>query len=170
MMNEQNTPVLKAAVPVLSVEDVRVALEYYENVLGFQVGWTWGEPPHLASVCRDNVELNLGQKEKTGPPGASRVYFQIDGVDAYYEQAKAAGAKIITPLDDRPYGMRDFNLQDPSGTDLGFGEPTVSHGVSPNNEFERTSCPSTALHGQYGVGATQQDVSPQAGSPGRRHR
>lgn len=135
-MNEKKTPVLKAAVPVLSVEDVRQALDYYKHVLGFQVVWIWGEPPHLASVCRDKVELNLGQKGKAGPLGASRVYFQMEGVNAYCKQVRTAGARIMTLLDDRPYGMRDFNIQDPSGNDLGFGEPTVSHGMSPNNEFE----------------------------------
>ena len=48
--------VLEAAVPILSVADVSEALDYYGRVLGFQVGWTWGEPVHLASVCRNRVE------------------------------------------------------------------------------------------------------------------
>lgn len=163
-------PVFKAAVPVLAVEDLGEALEYYKHVLGFQVGWTWGDPPHLASVCRDNVELNLGQKGKAGPPGASRVYFQMDGVDEYYEQVKTAGAKIMTPRDDRPDGMRDFNLQDPNGTDLGVGELTVSHGMSLTTSPSGPRDPSAVLRGQHGADAAQQDVSPRAGSPERRHR
>ncbi len=42
-MNERKKPALKTAVPVLSVEDLGEALEYYTTVLGGQVGWTWGE-------------------------------------------------------------------------------------------------------------------------------
>ena len=132
-MNEKKKPALKTAVPVLSVEDLGEALEYYTTVLGFQVGWTWGEPPYLASVCRDSVELNLGRKGKVGPLGPSKVYFQMCGVDAYYEQVKAAGARIMTPLEDRLYGMRDFNLQDLNGNDLDFGEPTESSDSLPSN-------------------------------------
>lgn len=57
-VDTKKTPVLEAAVPVLSVEDLAAALEYYQRVLGFQLAWSWGEPPHLASVCRDRVEVN----------------------------------------------------------------------------------------------------------------
>ena len=34
----------------------------------------------------------------------------------------------MIPLEGRPYGMRDFNLQDPSNNELGFGDPTESSG------------------------------------------
>jgi uncharacterized glyoxalase superfamily protein PhnB len=122
---DRKSPLLEAAVPILSAEDLASALDYYQRVLGFQVGWTWGDPPHLASVCRDRVEINLGQRGKAGAAGPSKVYFQMSGVDEYYRQVTQAGAVVTVSLGDRPYGMRDFRLQDPSGNELSFGESTV---------------------------------------------
>ena len=111
--------------PVLSVDDLPAALDFYQRVLGFQIGWTWGEPTYLASVCRDHVELNVGQRGKVGPPGIGKAYIQMKGIDAYYEQVRQAGATIHVPLAARAYGMKDFNVRDPGGNELSFGEATV---------------------------------------------
>ena len=111
------------SVPIFSVIDLAAALEYYERVLGFTVGWKWGEPPHLASVCRDRVELNLSRSEET-KVAVSKVYFQMSGVEQYYNELTAAGATVAVPLADRPYGMKDFRILDPSGNELSFGEAT----------------------------------------------
>ena len=77
-MSEHKAPVLGTAVPILSVSDLSEALDYYVRVLGFQVAWRWGEPPRLASVCRDRVEVNLSQSFEA-KPGISKVYFQRQG-------------------------------------------------------------------------------------------
>jgi uncharacterized glyoxalase superfamily protein PhnB len=124
-MSADKAAVLEAAVPILSVTDLAEAIDYYERVLGFQVAWRWGEPPRLASVCRDRVELNLSQSSEARP-AASKVYFPMAGVDAYYDDITVAGAKVAVPLADRPYGMRDFRIVDPSGNELSFGEATAS--------------------------------------------
>lgn len=113
----------EAATPVLPVEDVTRAMNWYRSVLGFQVGWTWGSPPGLASVCRDGVSLNLARRGASACVGPARVYFGVTEVDAYYAQVLSAGAQITAPLADRQYRMRDFGLSDPDGNELHFGEP-----------------------------------------------
>ncbi len=50
------------------------------------------------------------------------VYVQVKGVDAYYSELKGRNVHS-SYLDDRPYGMRDFEILDPSGNRLAFGEP-----------------------------------------------
>jgi uncharacterized glyoxalase superfamily protein PhnB len=119
---EDAAMILQSAVPILSVADLGAALEFYERVLGFDIEWKWGEPPHLASICRDRVELNLSQLGPDTAPAISKVYFQMAGVDAYYLRVKTAGANVAVALADRPYGMRDFRVLDPSGNELSFGE------------------------------------------------
>jgi uncharacterized glyoxalase superfamily protein PhnB len=120
-VSDNKAAVLEVAVPILSVSDLSEALEYYERVLGFQLGWKWGEPSRLASVCRDRVEVNLSQSSEPRPV-ISKVYFQMAGVDAYYNYVTMAGATVAVPVADRPYGMRDFRIVDPSGNELSFGE------------------------------------------------
>ncbi len=74
---------LEAAVPVLSVTDLPRALDEYQRVLGFRQSWSWGDPPELACVCRDKIELNLAQRGKLGPTGASQATVQCSNVDAF---------------------------------------------------------------------------------------
>lgn len=112
--------VLEAAVPILAVRDLAEALDYYQRVLGFRMGWTWGEPVRLASLCRDRVEVNLAQAAE--PLTVSKVYVHMTGADGYYEQVRTAGARVAVPLADRVYGMRDFRVVDPSDNELSFGE------------------------------------------------
>ena len=118
----ETEPILEGVVPILSVGDLQGALDYYTSVLGFDVAWEWGEPPYLASVFRDQVEVNLSQNDAAGKLSASKVYFQVVDVDAYYERVTAAGAQVDVALADRPYGMKDFRILDPSGNELSFGQ------------------------------------------------
>jgi uncharacterized glyoxalase superfamily protein PhnB len=122
-VSRSSAPRLDSVAPILSVDDVPAALDWYQRVLGFGVAWRWGDPVGLASVCRENVELNLGKRGEYGAPGPSHVYIRLTGVDAYYEQLQRAGAAIRVPIDDRVYGLRDFSVEDASGNRLDFGEP-----------------------------------------------
>jgi uncharacterized glyoxalase superfamily protein PhnB len=114
---------LWAAVPLLSVDDLAAALDEYQRAFGFTKSWTWGDPLELASVCRDRVELNLAQRGKVGPKGASQIYLQLVGVDRIWEEVRRAGATVTAEIGDRVYGMRDFAVRDASGNVLDFGEP-----------------------------------------------
>jgi uncharacterized glyoxalase superfamily protein PhnB len=115
--------VLESVAPIVQVRDLAEALEWYQAVLGFRIEWTSGEPPNLASLSRDRTEINvtLAVEGLT----ISRLYFETQRVDALFARVSRAGGKIIAPLETRPYGMKDFRVDDPSGNQLSFGEPLV---------------------------------------------
>ncbi len=110
---------LNSVTPILQVADLRRALDFYQSALGFASGWIVGEPPWLASVCRDAVEFHLFKVEKPVP---SHVYLNVTQVDAYFNDAVSAGARVIHPLENRQYGMRDGRIADPDGNGIGIGE------------------------------------------------
>lgn len=116
---------LESISPIFSVDDVPQALAFYRDVLAFEIGWTWGEPPTYASVCRDRVELNLGLPANGEALSPSSAYIALTNIDNYYEGIVAHGVTVTVPIGDRPYGMRDFTIADPSGNKLSFGEPTT---------------------------------------------
>jgi predicted enzyme related to lactoylglutathione lyase len=77
--------------------------DFYCHTLGFDLAWSWGEPPDIAAVCRDSVEMTLTQRAGAKPAGAAHVYLGVSGIDDYYAALVDAGVKIIVPIEDRPY-------------------------------------------------------------------
>ena len=108
--------------PIFAVHDLTAALQFYQRSLGFDLAWSWGTPPDIAAVCRDNVEITLTSRPDDQRRGASSVYLRVSGIDAYFAQMVAAGARIVVPIADRAYGMRDFRVADPSGNELNVGQ------------------------------------------------
>ena len=125
-MNElaQTQSKFEAVTPRLPVADVETALTFYVERLGFQLGWKWGDPVTHANVCRDSISLDLIALS-ADRCGTAMAYIQLSGVDAYFAELKGRNVDAST-LEDRPYGMRDFEVIDPSGNRLAFGEPSVS--------------------------------------------
>lgn len=113
---------IESVSPILSVNDLAGALDFYCHALGFDLAWSWGEPPEIAAVCRDNAEITLSQRAGAKPAGASHVYLGISGIDDYHAALVDAGVTIVVPIADRPYGMRDFRIADPSGNELSIGQ------------------------------------------------
>lgn len=113
------------AAPVLAAADLGATLAFYRDVLGFRVDWTWGTPVEMAAVSRDGVELHLSAAPEGREPPRSRVYCFLRGVDRYAAAVRERGGEILHEVADQPYGMRDFDIDDPDGNRICFGEPTV---------------------------------------------
>lgn len=111
--------------PVVSAMDLDRSLEFYRDVLGFQIDWTWGSPPEMAAVSRDGVEIHLSADGDSSRGTRSRIYCFIRGVDRFAANVRKRGGTIVNDVADQPYGMREFDLDDPAGNRLCFGEPTV---------------------------------------------
>lgn len=57
----------------------------------------------------------IAQPEEIGRRETQCPYVVVEGIDALYARAKAAGAEIVMEIADQPYGSRDFICRDPEG-------------------------------------------------------
>jgi uncharacterized glyoxalase superfamily protein PhnB len=113
-------PRLIEATATLRATDVTALAEWYRDKLGFAITMSWGEPAEYARVQRDAVELAIGRLgDQFGP---SSVYAIVSGVDALYAEFVPRGVEMGRAISDAPYGMRDFDLFDPEGNRVCFGE------------------------------------------------
>lgn len=117
--------------PMLSVADLRRTMAFYCDVLGFHCQSTLGEPaPVWCHLVHGDVELMFNQPqpgELDELPARARdfqvFYLYPEDVSALHAELLAKGA-AVSDLRVTSYNMKEFELRDPDGIWLWFGEAT----------------------------------------------
>jgi catechol 2,3-dioxygenase-like lactoylglutathione lyase family enzyme len=109
------------------VRDIRRSLAFYQE-LGFEllrdagdfVELTWED--HRLFLAETSAVRDAPGAALAPPPPfpLANVRVMVPNVDEYWPRAKRMGARIITPLADRYYGLRDFTIADPDGFGVRF--------------------------------------------------
>jgi len=121
----------------LAVNDIATAIEFYTKRLGFVTAFTWGDPPVFAGVNLGKAQMFL-RKGAPDPKGCM-VYFMVGDADQLYEFHRAHGVEVAEPIEDRPYGIRDYVVRDLHGYHLSFGHHLFNTG--PAIKIERVDVP-----------------------------
>jgi catechol 2,3-dioxygenase-like lactoylglutathione lyase family enzyme len=105
----------------IPVSNLRESIEYYEQKLGFRVVM---ELPggDYAIVERDEIAIHLFQDEarRHSPVGMHIFTHQLDELHA---ELKQRGAHLSQEIMRKPWGNRDFRVNDPSENEIKFTEP-----------------------------------------------
>lgn len=123
-------PKFVASAPVLLVKDVMAAADYYQHKLGFDAPELFGHPTDFAMVRRDGFTVMLAQANNAADViphwkvlrSTWNIYFWVDDVDAEYAAMQARGATIDYTLGIKPYGVKEFGVQDLDGHDIAIGQ------------------------------------------------
>ena len=117
MSKRESLSVIRQPVPELPVEDVERAQQYYREVLGFDIGWLY-PGKEIGAVSRGDAVVFF---RRTKPPFAPAVHWVFaDDVDASYDELKASGANIVEPLEQKPWGLKQFTVDDLDGNRFYF--------------------------------------------------
>ena len=112
MNQEKSLTTIGQPVPELPVVDVEQAQQYYRDVLGFEIGWLY-PGKEIGSVSRGNVAIFFRRRQEPFEPAVHWVF--AEDIDATYEEFRSLGAKIVEPLDTKPWGLRQFTVEDLDG-------------------------------------------------------
>jgi catechol 2,3-dioxygenase-like lactoylglutathione lyase family enzyme len=102
------------------VRDIARSRTFYE-ALGFRVIEDKGD--FVALVWEEHrffLDKRCDLPEPAALPQAN-MRIMVANVDHYWELAQRLGARVIDPIADRDYGIRDFTITDPDGFGLRFG-------------------------------------------------
>jgi PhnB protein len=133
-------------VPMLSYEEVGPAADWIVEAFGFEEveryedertvthvtlklgdgtvylgnpGPDYRGPRRLAETCE------AARRMLETPYVVDGVMVQVDDIEAHYERARAAGATILTELEDNPgIGQRQYRVEDIEGHRWMFVQPT----------------------------------------------
>jgi predicted enzyme related to lactoylglutathione lyase len=109
---------------VIAVTNLAKSAQYYQEVLGFTVHEI-GDPGWRI-FKKDECRIMAGNCPDAIPAGelgdhSYFAYINVEGIDEYYAQVLANGAKIIKKLRDEPWGMREFAIRTLDGHRIMFG-------------------------------------------------
>jgi uncharacterized glyoxalase superfamily protein PhnB len=108
----------RIAIPASRIEDSRI---FYERLLALDVDDT--VPSRLYLHCGEVIVALIDwQVEGRGAlhPTPDNLYFATRELDAVFSRAIAAGARVLSPIEKRPWGERSFYCLDPDGNRLCF--------------------------------------------------
>jgi uncharacterized glyoxalase superfamily protein PhnB len=118
---------ISAAAPQFLVDRLEDALAFYEQRLGFERDFVYED--FYASVSRDSAVIHLKCAPKLQAERAHRrseehldAYLAVSGVRELHDEFVRRGAPVVKGLEQRPWGQRDFYVEDPDGYILCFSE------------------------------------------------
>jgi ribosomal-protein-alanine N-acetyltransferase len=122
---EEQSMKFTRVVPVLRTFDTDKATEFYVDYLGMSVDWEHRFEPGLPlyrQVSRADLVLHLTEHHGDGTPG-SVVYVYMTGVrDLHAELSEKSSLGHNRPGLESAEGRTDFEVVDPFGNRLRFGE------------------------------------------------
>jgi len=102
--------------------DLDATVSFYVSVLGFQlVRDERDQPSAYVALRRDAVHLGAAARPEIPDPGQRRpatgveLVLEVDDLDQDYARVTAAPWPLAEDLAERPWGLRDFRVLDPSG-------------------------------------------------------
>jgi PhnB protein len=132
-MNEKVTNLRQSVAPMLSVRNGAKAVKFYETAFGARETFKVEDPDgavvaQLAVGESDFWLADESPEHKNFSPqtlggSTARMVLIADDPDAIFAQAVAAGAEVVWPVADQPYGWRVGRVVDPFGHHWEIGKP-----------------------------------------------
>jgi uncharacterized glyoxalase superfamily protein PhnB len=124
-------------IPSIRVRDMKEALAFYLGPLEFSDA-SGGEQDTNVSVKRGDARLmletaadhygdeyNAAIRERLGTASAASLYIEAEDLAGFQARLQSAGARIVDPLAERPWGQSEFTVEDHEGNWLTFWEATA---------------------------------------------
>ena len=106
---------------------MEATISFYTQVLPFAL--VRHDPGNYASLHSGSAILGIGPIAKLPKEGGyftrdisshqrglgMEIVLEVDDVDRWHDRVAASGYPILEPLQERPWGLRDFRVSDPDG-------------------------------------------------------
>ncbi len=109
---------------VLAVKDLAVEAGYYKNNLGFDLDFT---APGWEFLSFGDFKVMLGEcaDEMTAEATGNHSWYAhviVENVDEVYLELIDRGATILSTIENKPWGIREFSVLTPDGHRISYGQ------------------------------------------------
>jgi catechol 2,3-dioxygenase-like lactoylglutathione lyase family enzyme len=100
------------------VSDLQRSIEWYQRI-GFELV---ERKETFAVLGWEDARFFLKEHAQHGSGTTyANIRVMVPDVDHSWSEAATLGLDVVVPIDDRPYGLRDFTVADPDGFGIRFG-------------------------------------------------
>jgi len=113
-------PYFTRGIPMLPVANLRRAIDFYVDTLGFRLGFNAGS---YGGVRRDAIEIHFSRIDAATPAERTGCRIEVTEIHGLYTEFRDKG--VIDPQGDiapKPWGTTEFTVRDPDGNALTFVE------------------------------------------------
>ncbi|MEZ0311949.1 MAG: VOC family protein [Myxococcota bacterium] len=106
----------------IPVSDIKRALAFYCDALGFEVTFENGAPVGFVILKKDDAEIHLTLVR--GHEGATWnvAHLLVSNAPAVHDRCVSLGHRVMKGLRDKDFGLRTFVIADPDGNRIDVGE------------------------------------------------
>jgi catechol 2,3-dioxygenase-like lactoylglutathione lyase family enzyme len=116
------------AIPILPARDLHETRTFYERLGFYAAGWWPNEFEGYAILRRGDLSMHFFSfADISTEQNYAQCYWRVNDVDALYAEFQAAslstsGRPRLEPIEDAPWGMREFSIIDPNGNLIRVGQ------------------------------------------------
>lgn len=113
-------PYFTRGIPMLAVANLRRAIDFYVDTLGFRLGFNAGS---YGGVRHDAIEIHFFRTDSETVGERSGCRIEVTEIHDLYSAFREKG--VIDPAGDigpKPWGTTEFTVRDPDGNALTFVE------------------------------------------------
>ena len=118
---------LSNAIPQLPSGNVEKTAQFYATDLGFEVIALFKDFNFLI-VRRGSAEIHFWQTQDENAArqiaSSSSCYIRVKNITSFFDDLKKKGTKFRYELQEMPWGMNEFQVDDLYGNAIKFGETT----------------------------------------------
>ena len=123
-MTSETTPTLTHIEPVLAVTNLEETIKYWHEVIGFPNKWTYGEPPNHGGVSWHSAALQFSLNPKLAEVSKGNcIWIRVKNLQKLYEFHLKQGVPIVEPLENKPWGLAGYIIEEINGYYIIFAAP-----------------------------------------------
>ncbi|MGK6353367.1 bleomycin resistance protein [Parapedobacter sp. DT-150] len=113
---------------VLAVNDLKRSAGFYIDKLGFHTLW---EESGWHFLIRDSINMMLGECPDDQPAyeigcHSYVAYLEVSNIDALYEEFQLKQVEVLSEIENKPWGQREFSIRTIDGHRITLGEEISS--------------------------------------------